>query len=242
MDENCIMWELNCEFRRKGMNKKVLIVEDEYSINEILTLALKKEGYEVRSTFDGNGAMTEIEKFNPDIILLDAMLPDADGFELCKQISDKYLVIMITARNNIFDKIVGLELGADDYITKPFEIKEVVVRVKALFRSLEKENRCAGELQVELGQGIAVDVRGERVFKDKLEVVLKRKEWELLSYLLTNRNHVFSREELLTNVWGYDYYGDSRTVDVHIRRLRSKLGLEKDSFIETVFGKGYVMR
>lgn len=224
------------------MDKKILIVEDEYSINEILTLTFKKEGYDVRSVFDGNGALTELERFNPDMILLDAMLPDIDGFELCKQISDKYLVIMITARSNIFDKIVGLELGADDYITKPFEIKEVTVRVKALFRSLEKENRCTGEGVVQFGQGISVDIKGERVFKDKLEVVLKRKEWELFSYLLANRNHVFTREELLTNVWGYDYYGYSRTVDVHIRRIRAKLGLEKDSFIETVFGKGYVMR
>lgn len=224
------------------MNKKILIVEDEYSINEILALTFKNEGYEVRSTFDGNGALTELERFNPDMILLDAMLPDMDGFELCRQISDKYLVIMITARSSIFDKIVGLELGADDYITKPFEIKEVAVRVKALFRSLEKENRSTGEGIVQLGHGISVDIKGEQVFKDKLEVVLKRKEWELFSYLIANRNHVFTREELLTNVWGYDYYGDSRTVDVHIRRIRAKLGLEKDSFIETVFGKGYVMR
>lgn len=224
------------------MSKKILIVEDEYSINDILTLTFKKEGYEVRSTFDGKGAFAEIESFNPDMILLDAMLPDFDGFEICKQISDKYLVIMITAKDSIFDKIVGLELGADDYITKPFEIKEVVVRVKALFRSLEKEARGTGETLVSLDKSVTVDIKGERVFKEKLEVVLKRKEWELFSYLLANRNHVFSREELLTNVWGYDYYGDSRTVDVHIRRLRAKLGLEKDSIIETVFGKGYVMR
>lgn len=224
------------------MSKKILIVEDEYSINEILSLTFKKEGYDVRSTFDGNGALREMELFKPDLILLDAMLPDIDGFELCKQISDKYLVIMITARSSIFDKIVGLELGADDYITKPFEIKEVVVRVKALFRSLGKEHRSSDEGVVQLGHGISVDIKGERIFKDNLEVVLKRKEWELFSYLLENRNHVFTREELLTNVWGYDYYGDSRTVDVHVRRIRAKLGLEKDTFIETVFGKGYVMR
>ncbi|MDF2674656.1 MAG: DNA-binding response regulator, partial [Clostridiales bacterium] len=214
----------------------------EYSINDILTLAFKKEGYEVRSTFDGKSGIAEIEKFIPDMILLDVMLPDIDGFEICKQISDKYLVIMITAKDNIFDKIVGLELGADDYITKPFEIKEVVVRVKALFRSLEKETHNRVDVIVTIDQGITVDVKGERVFKEDREVVLKRREWDLFSYLLTNRNHVFSREELLTNVWGYDYYGDSRTVDVHIRRLRAKLGLEKDSLIETVFGKGYVMR
>lgn len=224
------------------MGKKLLIVEDEYSINDILTLTFKKEGYEVRSTFDGKSALSEIDSFNPDIILLDAMLPDSDGFEICRQISDKYLVIMITARDTIFDKIVGLELGADDYITKPFEIKEVVVRVKALFRSLEKDTHSILDTKVLLDQGIIVDVKGERVFKYNMEVTLKRKEWDLFAYLVNNRNHVFSREELLTNVWGYDYYGDSRTVDVHIRRLRGKLGLEKDSIIETVFGRGYVMR
>lgn len=224
------------------MSKKLLIVEDEYSINEILTLTLKKEGYEIRSTFDGRSAVAELESFNPDMILLDAMLPDSDGFEICKQIGDKYLVIMITARDSIFDKIVGLELGADDYITKPFEIKEVIVRVKALFRSLEKEVHGIESPMLQLDQSITVDLRGERVFKEKDEVVLKRKEWELFSYLLNNRNHVFSREELLSKVWGYDYFGDSRTVDVHIRRLRAKLGLDRESLIETVFGKGYVMR
>ncbi len=224
------------------MNKKLLVVEDEYSINDILTLTFKKEGYEVRSIFDGKRALDEIEKFNPDMILLDAMFPDCDGFEICKQISDQYLVIMITARDTIFDRVLGLELGADDYITKPFEIKEVVVRVKALFRSLEKEIGGSGESIIKLGQGISVDVKGERAFKDSVAVSLKRKEWELLFYLLMNRNQVFSREELLNKVWGYEYCGDTRTVDVHIRRLRAKLGLERDSFIETVFGRGYVMR
>lgn len=224
------------------MSKKLLIVEDEYSINEILTLTFKKEGYEVRSTFDGKSALTEVDSFSPDMILLDAMLPDYDGFEICRQISDRYLVIMITARDNIFDKIVGLELGADDYITKPFEIREVVVRVKALFRSLEKDISSPSNTIVLVDQDISVDVKGERVFRGNMEVTLKRKEWDLFSYLLNNRNRIFSREELLANVWGYDFYGDSRTVDVHIRRLRGKLGLEKDSIIETVFGKGYVMR
>lgn len=224
------------------MNKKLLIVEDEYSINDILTLTFKKEGYEVRSIFDGKRALDEAKEFNPDMILLDAMFPDCDGFEICKQISDKYLVIMITAKDTVFDRVLGLELGADDYITKPFEIKEVVVRVKALFRSLQKEVGETGDAIVQFKQGVSVDIKGERVFKDGAAVSLKRKEWELLYYLIMNRNQVFSREELLNNVWGYAYCGDTRTVDVHIRRLRAKLGLEKDSLIETVFGRGYVMR
>lgn len=224
------------------MPKKLLIVEDEYSINDILTLAFKKEGYEIRSVFDGKSALREIKAFNPDLILLDAMLPDSDGFEICKQIANEYLVIMITARDSIFDKIVALELGADDYITKPFEIKEVIVRVKALFRSLEKEKSGATLSLVKLNEEILVDKQGERLFREEEEIKLKRKEWELFSYLLENRNCVISREVLLDRVWGYDYVGDTRTVDVHIRRLRAKMNLEKDELIETVFGKGYVMR
>jgi DNA-binding response OmpR family regulator len=224
------------------MPKKLLIVEDEYSINDILTLAFKREGYEIRSVFDGKSALREIESFNPDLILLDAMLPDADGFEICKQIANEYLVIMITARDSIFDKIVALELGADDYITKPFEIKEVIVRVKALFRSLEKERIGNTTSLFKLNEELAVDKQGERLFKEEEEIKLKRKEWELFHYLLENRNCVISREVLLDRIWGYDYIGDTRTVDVHIRRLRAKLNLEKDELIETVFGKGYVMR
>jgi DNA-binding response OmpR family regulator len=168
------------------------------------------------------------------------MLPDIDGFEICKKISDDHLVIMITARDSIFDKIIGLELGADDYIIKPFEIKEVIVRVKALFRSIEKEKQILLEEFIELGEGIKIDLLGERVFKNGEEIQLKRQESALFFFLIENRNRVFTRAELLDSVWGYDYYGDSRTVDVHIRRIRAKL--ETSIIIETIFGKGYVMR
>lgn len=222
------------------MTKKILVVEDEYSINDILTITLINEGYEVESVFDGKTALEKIKVFKPDLVLLDLMLPDIDGFEICKKISKDYLVIMITARDSIFDKIIGLEFGADDYITKPFEIKEVIVRVKALFRSIEKEKQILSEEFVELGQGIKVDLLGERVFKNGEEIQLKRQESALFFFLLENRNRVFTRAGLLDNVWGYDYYGDSRTVDVHIRRIRAKL--ETLTIIETVFGKGYVMR
>lgn len=222
------------------MTKKILVVEDEYSINDILTITLINEGYEVESVFDGKTALEKIKVFKPDLVLLDLMLPDIDGFEICKKISKDYLVIMITARDSIFDKIIGLEFGADDYITKPFEIKEVIVRVKALFRSIEKEKQILSEEFVELGKGIKVDLLGERVFKNGEEIQLKRQESALFFFLLENRNRVFTRAGLLDNVWGYDYYGDSRTVDVHIRRIRAKL--ETLTIIETVFGKGYVMR
>lgn len=222
------------------MSKKILVVEDEYSINDILTITLKNEGYIVESVFDGKSALEKIDTFKPDLVLLDLMLPDMDGFELCKEISKDHLVIMITARDNIFDKIVGLELGADDYIVKPFEIREVVVRIKALFRSIEKERTNHTEELIELAEGIEVDVQGKRVFKNGEEIQLKRQEAALFFFLLNNRNRVFTRAELLDKVWGYDYYGDSRTVDVHIRRIRAKL--DCPSLIETVFGIGYVMR
>ncbi|NLV88121.1 MAG: response regulator transcription factor [Tissierellia bacterium] len=222
------------------MAKKILVVEDEYSINDILTITLKNEGYIVESVFDGESALEKIDVFKPDLVLLDLMLPDMDGFELCKEISKDHLVIMITARDNIFDKIVGLELGADDYIVKPFEIREVVVRIKALFRSIEKERTNSSGEFIELGEGIEVDVQGKRVFKNGEEVQLKRQEAALFFFLFNNRNRIFTRAELLDKVWGYDYYGDSRTVDVHIRRIRAKL--EWPGIIETVFGTGYVMR
>ncbi len=224
------------------VNKKILVVEDEYSINDVLTIALISEGYEVKSVFDGKSGLNAIKSFAPDLVLLDLMLPDIDGFEICKKISEDHLVIMITARDSIFDKIIGLELGADDYIVKPFEIREVLVRIKALFRSLEKDKKFFLEEKLKLGKNISVDLAGKRVFKDGEEIKLKRKERDLFFYLVTNKNRVFSRAELLNEVWGYDYYGDMRTIDVHIRRIRDKLEMPGDSLIETVFGTGYVMR
>lgn len=226
------------------MSINILIVDDEREIADLVEVYLKNEGFTTFKFYNGQDAMECVSSEKIELAILDIMLPDIDGFTLCRRIRENYNfpIIMLTAKEEEIDKINGLTLGADDYITKPFEIKEVVVRVKALFRSLEKENKLSEEALLELENGIIVDQRGERVFKDKMEVALKRKEWELFSYLLKNRNHVFSREELLANVWGYDYYGDSRTVDVHIRRLRAKLCLEKETLIETVFGKGYVMR
>lgn len=224
------------------MGKKILVVEDEYSINDILSLGLNSEGYQVKSVYDGESALKEVKVFNPDLVILDLMLPDIDGFEVCKAISKDYLVIMLTARDNMFDKILGLEIGADDYITKPFEIREVVARIKAIFRRNIKELSVDLYEEVKLDKNISVDLRGQRVFKNGREVELKRKEAALFFYLLNNRNKVFTRDELLDQVWGYEYFGDSRTVDVHVRRLRASLGIEKDSIIETVFGTGYVMR
>lgn len=224
------------------MGRRILIVEDEYSINDVLSIALKKEGYDIRSVYDGKSALSLIDSFGPDLILLDLMLPDMDGFDICKEIGSKYFVIMLTARDDFIDKIVGLELGADDYITKPFAIKEIITRIKALFRSLEKKDLVSESELVKLKDDIELDFIGERIFKNGMEISLKKQESALFFFFLKNRNRVFTRAELLDKVWGYDFYGDTRTIDVHIRRIRSKLDVPGDALIETVFGTGYVMR
>lgn len=223
--------------------KKILVVEDEYSINDGLTFALRKEGYEVRSAFNGKEAIELVEIFKPDLVLLDLMLPDIDGFDICKEISKNTYVIMLTARGEIVDKIVGLELGADDYIVKPFEIKEVLVRIKVIFRRNNKKlNRFIQNDKKEIS-GIKISPRDRSVFKDGNLVPMRKLEFDLLNFLYENRGIIYSREDLLQKVWGYDYEGDTRTVDVHIKRLRDRLNEDKDnSIIETVYGIGYVMR
>lgn len=228
------------------MSFKVLVVEDEFSINDILTFALKSEGYEAASAFNAKEAKSKFEEFNPDLVLLDVNLPDESGFELCKSISAEYKipVIMLTARNDIIDKILGLELGADDYITKPFNIKEVLARVKVALRRVDRYREQAEDnVYVKLNDNVKVYMEKRIVLKDEEEVKLKPKEYDLLVFLIKNRDRVFSREELLDRVWGFDYEGEFRTVDIHVRRLRAKLDTNgAQSIIETVFGVGYVMR
>ena len=221
--------------------KKILVVEDEYSINDAITFALRKEGYDVRSVFNGKDALERFNEFKPDLVLLDLMLPDIDGLDICKEISKKAYIIMLTARGEIIDKILGLELGADDYIVKPFEIKEVLVRIKVIFRRGEKNiDKYNEEQENEL---IKIYPNDRRVIKEGKEILLRRKEFDLLNFFYENKGIVFSRDDLLEKIWGYDYEGDTRTVDVHIRRLREKLNENKDnSIIETVSGIGYIMR
>lgn len=223
--------------------KRILVVEDEYSINDGLTFALRKEGYEVRSAFSGKEALELVEVLKPDLVLLDLMLPDMDGFDICKEISKSTYVIMVTARGEIFDKIVGLELGADDYIVKPFEIKEVLVRIKVIFRRNKKNlNEVLQDNRKEIN-GIKISSKDRCVFKNGNLVPMRKLEFDLLNFLYENRGIIYSREDLLQKVWGYDYEGDTRTVDVHIKRLRDRLKEDKDnSIIETVYGIGYVMR
>jgi DNA-binding response OmpR family regulator len=226
-------------------NYKILIVEDEISINDILSSALRSEGYSVRSAFNGKEARTLLESFNPCIALLDINLPDESGFDICKDITKTYPIpiIMLTARTDIVDKVLGLELGADDYITKPFHIKEVLARVKNTLKRIDKYKYKSEDKFISLTAAIKINYESRYIYKNNELVKLKPREYDLLEFLSKNRNKVFSRDMLLNQIWGFDYDGDERTVDVHIRRLRSKLD-EKDgqSLIETVFSVGYVMR
>lgn len=227
------------------MELKVLVVEDEISINDILVSALKADGYTVKGVFLAKDAKDALNLWHPDLILLDINLPDENGFELCKYINSKMSIpiIMLTARNDVIDKVLGLELGADDYITKPFHIKEVLTRVKVALRRVSKYREQSEEEFIEINKFVKVNLEGRIVFKGDKEVKLKPQEYDLLEFFVKNRNKVFSREELLNKVWGFDYEGELRTVDVHVRRLRSKLDSEEGcSIIDTVFGIGYVMR
>ena len=222
--------------------RKILIVEDEVSINDILTTSLKREGYDVMSAFTAREALILFESFKPDLVLLDLMLPDGKGEELCKVMYKKACIIMITAKSNILDKLNGMEIGADDYITKPFDIREVKMRVKVVLRRLEVQGNTTA-IRKEIEKGLFIDIEKREVKKDGEIIKLSKKEFDILYLLYTNKEIVFSRDQLLNKIWGIDYYGDDRTIDVHIRRLREKLGEAKgESAIETVFGIGYVMR
>lgn len=241
------------------VKKRILVVEDEFSINDTLKFALLKENFEVIGAYNGKSALKLLEEFKPHLVLLDIMLPDINGFELCKVMNQKCYVVMLTARDDVIDKILGMEIGADDYITKPFEIREVIARINAIFRRarknvLDNKNISVKENVLEFNENndvknnftkdeISINFDRRTVLKDGKEIMLKRKEFDLLSYLYKNRGIVFTRQQLLNEVWGYDYYGDTRTVDVHIRRVRANLGDDKENpVVETVFGVGYMVR
>lgn len=221
--------------------EEVLIVDDDKNICDLLRVYLEKEGYSTIISNEGNEAMVKFNSLNPDIVLLDIMLPGMDGWQICKEIrkASDTPIIMLTAKSEIFDKVLGLELGADDYIVKPFDTKEVLARIKAVARRSGK---------------LPKPVEMQEVHYDKLSINLTRyvlkaggkvidappKEIELLFYLASNPNRVFTRDQLLDEIWGFDYYGDSRTIDVHIKRLRGKLcGISKQWDLTTVWGVGY---
>ena len=227
------------------VRKKILIIEDEAPIADLLVYSLKKEGFLAKSTEDGNTGIKLIREFKPDLLILDLMLPDISGFDICRQVTKEYniSIVMLTAKSDITDKILGLELGADDYITKPFDIREAIVRIKTIFRRIERiSESLANEdnKSILITEDITIFNEEHKVVKDNELVELTPKEYGLLFLLAQNKGKVFSRSELLDKVWGFDYFGDSRTVDIHVQRIRKKLDSSKNlSIIETVFGTGY---
>lgn len=231
------------------MSKKVLIVDDEKAIVDILNHNLVREGYETAQAYDGEQAVELIEKEKPDLILLDVMLPKKDGFSVCKEVRQKSNVpiIMVTAKEDIVDKIIGLELGADDYITKPFSVREVMARVKANLRKsyaieMNKEETPTESIKNAMQFGtLTLDTDRYEVKVGEKAVELTLREFELLKFLATQKGQVFSREELLEKVWGYEYFGDVRTVDVTVRRIREKIEANPSvpEFLATKRGVGY---
>ncbi len=225
-------------------NELILVVDDEKTLVKALSFNLEKEGFRVEQAYDGIEALKKVFEVKPDIVVLDLMLPEVDGFEVCRRIRKKLDVpiIMLTARSEDIDKVLGLELGADDYLTKPFNSRELVARIKAILRRSVAREEEARKL-IQIGR-LQVDLLQHRVRLGEQEVGLTSKEFALLSFLAANAGNVYSREQLLEQVWGYDYYGDVRTVDVHIRHLREKL--EKDpgnpELVITVWGTGYKIR
>lgn len=219
----------------------MLIADDNKQITSILEEYAKNEGFEVKIAYDGKAAIEAFNKYNPDIVLLDVMMPQMDGFEVCREIRklSNVPIIMITARGEDFERIMGLDIGADDYIVKPFSPGEVMARVRAILRRLmplDVKNE-----QVFVYDNLRIDMDDYTVSINNKNVSLTKKEIEILWTLANNKNKVFTRDNLLNSLWGYDYYGDNRTVDSHIKRLRSKLDeFEHDNWeIKTIWGVGY---
>ncbi len=219
---------------------KVMVVDDDNNICEYLRLYLEKEEFDVEIHHDGKAAIDNLAKFNPAIILLDVMMPKMDGWQVCREIrkTSQVPIIMITAKGETFDKVLGLELGADDYVVKPFEAKEVIARIKAVLRrsGYQDENSIK---KVEFDK-LTINLTNYEMVVGGKQIDTPPKELELIFHLASNPNKVYTRDQLLDEVWGFDYYGDSRTVDVHVKRLREKLeGVSEKWALKTVWGVGY---
>ncbi len=224
--------------------QRILIVDDDENIAELISLYLTKECFETLIVHDGESALREYKTFRPHLIILDIMLPGIDGYEVCREIrkTDNTPIIMLSAKGETFDKVLGLELGADDYIIKPFESKEMVARVKAVLRRFNQipGTKSANDDGKSLSfPGLSINLDNYSVIYNGEHVVMSPKELELLYFLASSANQVFTREQLLDNIWGYEYQGDTRTVDVHIKRIREKIKDCDDWSIETVWGVGY---
>ena len=221
------------------MPRKVLIVEDDKHIGDLLRLYLEKEGMECQLAGDGLLGLEKFHQFQPDLILLDIMLPGMDGWSVCRKVREtsKVPIIMLTAKGELEDKVSGLEMGADDYITKPFEMKEVLARVHAVLRRFGEEEPVEKRLSFDK---LVINLDSYELLVDGKRVDTPPKELELLFHLASAPNRVFTRNQLLDEVWGFDYFGDSRTVDVHVKRLREKLeGISEQWSLKTVWGVGY---
>jgi two-component system, OmpR family, response regulator ResD len=235
-------WEKQKNTKVQGgfaMNKRALIVEDDSNIAELLRLYLGKDGFEVMISPDGGKAKSMFDLFKPDVVLLDIMLPVKDGWQVCREIREKSSVpiIMLTAKGETNDKISGLEMGADDYVTKPFDVKELIARVHAVMRRTDSDAPVDKKLEFDK---LTINLDSYELVVDGKKVEAPPKEMELLYHLASSPNRVFTRNQLLDEVWGFDYFGDSRTVDVHIKRLREKLeGVSDKWSLKTVWGVGY---
>ena len=221
---------------------KILIVDDDTNICELLRLYIAKEGFEASIANDGETALKMFDSVSPDLILLDIMLPGLDGWQVCRELRKKSSVpiIMLTAKGEVFDKVLGLELGADDYVVKPFETKEVVARINAVLRRSGKNNGRQDDSKEVSYENLTINLTNYELRVKGQQVDTPPKEMELIYHLASNPNRVFTRDQLLDEVWGFDYYGDSRTVDVHVKRLREKLeGVSDKWALKTVWGVGY---
>lgn len=225
------------------MANKILVVDDDLNICELLKLYLENEGYVVFTANDGQEAVEMFQNKTPDLVLLDIMLPKKDGWQVCREIrkTSSAPIIMLTAKGETFDKVLGLELGADDYVVKPFDAKEVMARVKAVLRRTTGENETAeSEKKTVIYDNLEINIQNYEMKVKGVPVDTPPKELELIYHFASNPNRVYTRDQLLDEVWGFDYYGDSRTVDVHVKRLREKLeGVSDKWCLKTVWGVGY---
>jgi DNA-binding response OmpR family regulator len=223
------------------MNTKILVIDDDPSISENLKLHFESEGYEVKVATDGVEGLSFFKMYEPDMVLLDIMLPRKDGWQVCREIRESSTkpIIMVTAKGDVFDKVLGLELGADDFVVKPFDVKELSARVKAVLRRCQLHSNQADEEVVKF-ENIEISLQKYELKLMGRSIDIPPKELELLYFLASNYNRVFTRDQLLDKVWGFDYLGDSRTVDVHVKRLREKLeGVSDKWILKTVWGVGY---
>lgn len=227
-----------------AIKQRILIVDDDENIAELISLYLTKECFETKIVYDGESALTQLSSFKPNLILLDLMLPGIDGYQVCREIrkNNNTPIIMLSAKGETFDKVLGLELGADDYMIKPFETKELVARVKAVLRRYhlpQSQTNSGDASQIVEYPDLTINLGNYSVLYYGKNIEMPPKELELLYFLASSPNQVFTREQLLDNIWGYEYIGDTRTVDVHIKRIREKIKDHARWSIDTVWGIGY---